>query len=167
MAHAGNDPTAIPDAASLREVLARFQEPLPYVARRQIITTILPLIATYKNAGSRTQNCGRPVPVVVRTGTATIVAISPSGNTTIASAYHESVTHTGGLTAQESASTHLSTGGEPAPMRASDADIQCAAFDSTRAELASNQHIRLAMKPSRPWRVHLASFPEPSWTSPR
>src|SRR5690349_5244212 len=45
MAHAGNDRTAIPDAASLREVLARFQEPLPYVARRQIITTILPLIA--------------------------------------------------------------------------------------------------------------------------
>ena len=42
--HAGNDRTAIPDAASLREVLARFQDPLPHVATWQIVTTILPLI---------------------------------------------------------------------------------------------------------------------------
>ena len=45
MAQSGNDRTAIPDAASLREVLARFQDPLPHVATWQIVTTILPLIA--------------------------------------------------------------------------------------------------------------------------
>ena len=45
MAQAGNDRTAIPDAASLREVLARFQDPLPHAATWQIVTTILPLIA--------------------------------------------------------------------------------------------------------------------------
>jgi fatty acid desaturase len=45
MAQSGNDRTAIPDVASLREVLARFQDPLPHVATRQIVTTILPLIA--------------------------------------------------------------------------------------------------------------------------
>jgi acyl-lipid omega-6 desaturase (Delta-12 desaturase) len=44
-AQSGNDWTAIPDAASLREVLERFQDPLPHVATRQIVTTILPLIA--------------------------------------------------------------------------------------------------------------------------
>ena len=44
MAQLGNDRTAIPDAASLREVLARFQDPLPHVATWQIVTTILPLI---------------------------------------------------------------------------------------------------------------------------
>ena len=43
MAQSGNDRTAIPDAASLREVLARFQDPLPHVATWQIVTTILPL----------------------------------------------------------------------------------------------------------------------------
>ena len=32
MAKSGNDRAAIPDAASLREVLARFQDPLPHVA---------------------------------------------------------------------------------------------------------------------------------------
>ena len=37
--------TAIPDAASLREVLARFQDPFPHAAMWQIVTTILPLIA--------------------------------------------------------------------------------------------------------------------------
>ena len=45
MAQSGNDRTAIPDAASLREVLVRFQDPLPNVATWQIVTTILPLIA--------------------------------------------------------------------------------------------------------------------------
>ena len=45
MVQAGNDQTAIPDAASLREVLARFQDPLPHVATLQIVTTIVPLIA--------------------------------------------------------------------------------------------------------------------------
>ena len=35
----------VPDAASLREVLARFQGALPHVATGQIVTTILPLIA--------------------------------------------------------------------------------------------------------------------------
>ena len=45
MAQSDNDRTAIPDAASLREVLARFQEPSPHVATWQIVTTILPLIA--------------------------------------------------------------------------------------------------------------------------
>jgi omega-6 fatty acid desaturase (delta-12 desaturase) len=40
-----SDRIAIPDAASLREVLARFQDPLPRVATWQIVTTILPLIA--------------------------------------------------------------------------------------------------------------------------
>ena len=57
MAQSGNDRTAIPDAASLREVLARFQDPLPHVAARQIATTILPLIALlvamYARAGLR------------------------------------------------------------------------------------------------------------------
>ena len=45
MAQSGNAQTAIPDAASLREVLARFQGALPHVATGQIVTTILPLIA--------------------------------------------------------------------------------------------------------------------------
>ena len=45
MAQPGNAQTVIPDTASLREVLARFQDALPYVATRQIVTTILPLIA--------------------------------------------------------------------------------------------------------------------------
>jgi fatty acid desaturase len=45
MAQSGNDRTARSDAASLREVLVRFQDPLPHVAARQIVTTILPLIA--------------------------------------------------------------------------------------------------------------------------
>ncbi|HLY90176.1 MAG TPA: fatty acid desaturase, partial [Acetobacteraceae bacterium] len=40
----GNDRTGILDASSLREALARFQDPLPHVARWQIVTTILPLI---------------------------------------------------------------------------------------------------------------------------
>ncbi|MFZ0020761.1 MAG: fatty acid desaturase [Acetobacteraceae bacterium] len=45
MAQSDNDRTAIPDAASLREVLARFQDQLPHAAVWQIVTTILPLIA--------------------------------------------------------------------------------------------------------------------------
>ena len=45
MAQSGNAQTVIPDAASLREVLARFQDALPHVATGQIVTTILPLIA--------------------------------------------------------------------------------------------------------------------------
>ena len=45
MAQSGNAQTVIPDAASLREVLARFQGALPHVATGQIVTTILPLIA--------------------------------------------------------------------------------------------------------------------------
>jgi acyl-lipid omega-6 desaturase (Delta-12 desaturase) len=45
MAQSGNDRTVISDAAGPREVLARFQDPLPHVATWQIVTTILPLIA--------------------------------------------------------------------------------------------------------------------------
>jgi acyl-lipid omega-6 desaturase (Delta-12 desaturase) len=45
MAQSGDDRIAIPDAGSLCEVLARFQDPLPHVATWQIVTTILPLIA--------------------------------------------------------------------------------------------------------------------------
>jgi acyl-lipid omega-6 desaturase (Delta-12 desaturase) len=45
MTQSGNAQTVIPDAASLREVLARFQDALPHVATGQIVTTILPLIA--------------------------------------------------------------------------------------------------------------------------
>ena len=44
MAQSGNAQTVIPDAASLREVLARFQGALPHVATPGgIVTTILPL----------------------------------------------------------------------------------------------------------------------------
>ena len=35
----------MPHAGSLRQVLARFQDPLPHVATWQIATTIVPLIA--------------------------------------------------------------------------------------------------------------------------
>jgi omega-6 fatty acid desaturase (delta-12 desaturase) len=45
MAQSGNAQTVIPDGASFREVLARFQGALPLVATGQIVTTILPLIA--------------------------------------------------------------------------------------------------------------------------
>ena len=45
MAQSGNAQTVIYDAASLRKVLARFQDALPHVATGQIVTTILPLIA--------------------------------------------------------------------------------------------------------------------------
>ena len=44
MAPSGNEPTAILGAASLREVLARFQGASPRVATGQVVTTILPLI---------------------------------------------------------------------------------------------------------------------------
>ena len=47
MAQSGNDRTAIPDSASLREVLARFQDPLPHVAMWQIVTTILVTVCSY------------------------------------------------------------------------------------------------------------------------
>ena len=44
MAQSGNAQTVIPDAASLREVLARFQGALQHITTGQIVTTILPLI---------------------------------------------------------------------------------------------------------------------------
>ena len=45
MAQSGNAQTVMPDGASFREVLARFQGALPLVATGHIVTTILPLMA--------------------------------------------------------------------------------------------------------------------------